>query len=155
MAPSACHSHSWYPMISAKALNSSIPVASYTSSQRRRSPSPTRAQRRSGSGPQRRRGSPRLGGGVSGSASRQSPRALASVLRAPAGDPAYAPTSPLPPLLYRGSPASCPGWPGLGSAGAANGVSMAVCFYFIFWRFRLTVMPPPFVGCLFIRAVCS
>ena len=30
-------------------------------------------------------------------ASRQSPRALASVLRAPAGDPAYAPPSSLPP----------------------------------------------------------
>jgi len=39
-------------------------------------------------------------------ASRQSPRALASVLRAPASDPVYAPPSPLAPLL-----------PGLGSAG--------------------------------------
>jgi hypothetical protein len=53
--------------------------------------------------------------------SRLSPvAALASVLRAPAGDPAYASPSPLPPLLYRGSPASYPVWPGLGSAGEAN-----------------------------------
>jgi hypothetical protein len=59
---------------------------------------------------------PRLGCGVGGSPSRLSP--LASVLRAPAGDPVYAPPSSLPPLLYRGSPACCPVWPGLGSAGA-------------------------------------
>jgi hypothetical protein len=59
------------------------------------------------------------GGAVPGSAaasaapppaSRQSPRALASVLRAPAGDPAYAPPSPLPPVLYRGSPARAGPW---------------------------------------------
>jgi len=100
--------------------------------QRRSSaPSPTRAQARSqGSDLPRVGGSPSAassdGGAVPGSAaasvapppaSRQSPRTLASVLRAPAGDPAYAPPSILPPLLYRGSPASCPWWPGLGSAG--------------------------------------
>jgi len=52
-------------------------------------------------GVQRRRGSP--GSAAASKApppgSRQSPRALASVLRAPAGDSAYAPPSPLPPLL--------------------------------------------------------
>ena len=86
------------------------------------SPSPTRAQRHSG--PQRWRGSPRLGGGVSGSPSRLSPvMALASILRAPAGDPAYAPPSPLPPVLYRGSPANYLGWSGLGSVSAKFGAN--------------------------------
>jgi len=56
------------------------------------------------------------------SPSRLSPVASRPRLRPPppAGDPAYAPPSPLPPLLYRGSPASCLGWPGLGSAGGFN-----------------------------------
>ena len=46
-------------------------------------PSPTRRQRRSGSGAQRRRGSPRLGGGVSGSPSRLSSFASRPRLRPP------------------------------------------------------------------------
>ena len=85
--------------------------------------SPTRAQRRSGSAPQRRRGSPRLGGGVSGSPARFSRAASRPRLRPPRTDrrPCVRTPSPLPPLLYRGSPASCPGWSGLGSAGAFTG----------------------------------
>jgi len=100
--------------------------------------SPTRAQRRSGSalsdggavpgsaaasGPQRRRGSLRLAGGVSGSPARFSRAASRPRLRPPRTDrrPCVRTPSPLPPLLYRGSPASCPGWSGLGSAGAFTG----------------------------------
>ena len=124
------------------------------------------SRRRSGSVPQRRssapsalalraRSLPRVGGSplaassdgeaVPGSAaasaapppaSHQSPRALDSVLRAPAGDPAYARPSPLPPLLYRGSPASCPGWPGLGSAGVsgADWVTKPAEFGVVIWE---------------------
>jgi len=68
-------------------------------------PSPTRARHEGhGDGAQARALSD--GGAVPGSAapppaSRQSPRALASVLPTPAGDPAYAPPSPLPPPLDR------------------------------------------------------
>ena len=72
-------------------------------------PSPTRARHEGdGGGAQARALSD--GGAVPGSAaasvapppaSRQSPGALASVLRTPAGDPAYAPPSPLPPPLDR------------------------------------------------------
>ena len=39
---------------------------------------------------------------------RQSPCALACVLRAPADDPAYAPPSPLPPLLFPWEPGQLP-----------------------------------------------
>ncbi|KXG33038.1 hypothetical protein SORBI_3003G244500 [Sorghum bicolor] len=69
-------------------------------------PARMRRRRRSGSGSQ---GFPRLGGGVSGSPSHRSPRALATVLRSPAGDTAYAPPCPLPPPLdhrRRPSPAA-------------------------------------------------
>jgi len=72
-------------------------------------PSPTHARHEGdGGGAQARALSD--GGAVPGSAaasaapppaSRQSPGALASVLRTPAGDPAYAPPSPLPPPLDR------------------------------------------------------
>ena len=75
-------------------------------------------------------GAPALsdGGAVPGSAaasaapppaSRQSQRSPPSSAHRPA-TLAYASPSPLPPLLYRGSPASYPVWPGLGSAGEAN-----------------------------------
>ena len=83
---------------------------------------PTRAQARcQGSDLPRVGGSPSAassdGGAVPGSAAasaapptfcRQSPRALACVLRAPADDPAYAPPSPLPPLLFPWEPGQLP-----------------------------------------------
>ena len=61
-------------------------------------------------GVQRRRGSPRFAAASAAppTFSRQSPRALACVLRAPADDPAYAPPSPLPPLLFPWEPGQLP-----------------------------------------------
>ncbi|KAG0547329.1 hypothetical protein BDA96_01G070200 [Sorghum bicolor] len=74
-------------------------------------------------GVQRRRGSPRLGGGVR----RLPPPSLASRLAPSPASSTNRPTTlrthlPLPSrrCCSRGSPASCPGWPGLGSAGAVS-----------------------------------
>jgi len=102
--------HSLYPSTKAHSLiAAAVSYLPRSAAAPSSAPSPTRARHEGdGGGAQARALSD--GGAVPGSAaasaapppaSRQSPGALASVLRTPAGDPAYAPPSPLPPPLDR------------------------------------------------------